>query len=210
MMPRIMNPMPNNITPPSMVQASMDPRRPLVPAQGRDLQLYEVPLQRQWGRDDGFIQPPDTTGNKNYRPISMGGTVSDPENGYFPMDIPIDDVLNRNTSNWPSSFKVNTPIGVNQSILFDYPYIPPPDYTSFPSDTTQKIPKAIEVNKQPPDVHDSASNQRKWNWETITTYPRPWNVPPSYKPNRRELSDSGHFFHQPTKKLENYADITVR
>ena len=200
MMPRIMNPQPNNINPPSMVQVAMDPRRPMVPAMGRDIQLYEAPLERVWGRDDGWIQPPDTTGNKNYRPISMGGTVPDPEEGMFPPAIPLDEVINRNSSSWPS-FAQPPPIGVNHSILFDYPHVDIPDYYEYSPDTTKKIP--TEVNKQPPDPHDSAANQRPWQWERIVTHPRPWNVPESNVPNRRELSE-GKYFRQPSAKPEGY------
>jgi hypothetical protein len=199
-----MNPQPNNTNPPSMVQVAMDPRRPLVPAQGRDIQLYEVPLEREWGRDDGWIQPPDTTGNKNYRPISLGGTVPDPEEGMFPPAIPLDDVINRNSSQWPTEgFKKPPPLGVNHSVLFNYPYVQIPDYYEFDGDTSQKIPKAIEVNKQPPDMHDSAANQRPFKWQTTKTYPRPWSVPEYLKPNRRALSE-GAFFKQPSDNNLDY------
>ena len=205
MMPRIMNPQPNNVNPPSMVQVAMDPRRPMVPGMGRDIQLYEAPLERQWGRDDGWVQPPDTTGNKNYRPISMGGVVPDPEEGMFPPAIPLDDVIDRNSSTWPTNgFLPAPPIGVNQSTLFNYPRVEMPPYWEYNPDTTAKIAKAIEVNKQPPDMHDSVANQRPWQWEVVKTHPRPWNVPPSYKPDRRELSDSDKFFHQPSQKPEGY------
>ena len=112
-----------------MVEVAMDPRRPMVPAQGRDIQLYEVPLQRQWGRDEGWVQPPDTTGNKNYRPISLGGTVPDPEEGFFAPNIPLDDVIDRNSPSWPvNGFQKAPPMGVNQSVLFNYPPVQVPDY----------------------------------------------------------------------------------
>ena len=139
MMPRIMNPQPNNRNPPSMVEVAMDPRRPIVPAQGRDIQLYEVPLQRQWGRDEGWVQPPDTTGNKNYRPISLGGTVPDPEEGFFAPNIPLDDVIDRNSPSWPvNGFQAAPPMGVNQSVLFNYPTVQIPDYYEYSPDTTNK------------------------------------------------------------------------
>jgi hypothetical protein len=200
-MARVMNPEPNNINPPSMVQIRMDPRRSFAQQVGNDIQLYECPLQREWGRDPGWIQPPDTTGNKNYRPIVSGGTVADPSDGSMPPDIPLDDVINRQSSTWPS-FKPNPPIGVNHSILFNYPYVPKPDYYAYSPDTTKKIP--LEVNKQPPDTHDSAVNQRPWNWEIIKTEGRPWKVPDPYKPDRRELSDTGKYFNQPTQKPTDF------
>lgn len=189
---RVMNPQPNNINPPSMVRVAMDPRNPIV---------YEVPLERVWGRDPGWIQPPDTTGNKNYRPISMGGVVPDPENGYFPVEIPLDDVIDRTKSDWPS-FKSAPPIGANLSVLFNYPYVSPPDYFEYPDDTTKKIP--TEVNKQPPDVVDSEARQKAFVWETVTTYPRPWTVPKEYKPNRMELSDNKEYIIQPTQKRTDF------
>ena len=203
MMPRIMNPQPNNINPPSMVNIAMDPRRALVPGMGRDIQLYEVPLQREWGRDEGWVQPPDTTGNKNYRPICMGGTVADPEEGFFPPAIPFDDVYDRSSPSWPiPNLKKGPPIGVNHSTLYNYPLVPMADYREYNPDTTKKLP--LEVNKQPNDPHDSMANQRAWTWETVDTYPRPWNVPPSYKPDRRQLSESNTFFHQPSMPLVDH------
>jgi len=186
-----MNPAPNNLSPPSMVRVAMDPRNPIV---------YPVPLERVWGRDDGWIQPEDTTGNKNFRPLAMGGPVPDPQDGFFPPQIPLDDVINRTSSSWPS-FTPAPPIGANKSVLYDYTHIPPPDYFEYPDDTTKKI--ATEVNKQPPDIRDSNAVQKPFSWETITTYYRDWSVPQKYTPDRQELSDSCKYFHQPTQKRTN-------
>ena len=187
-MSRVMNPNPNNVNPPSMVRVAMDPRNPIV---------YEIPLQREWGRDDGWMQPPETTGNKNFRPLTLGGPVPDPEEGYFPTGIPLDDVIDRMSSTWPS-FHPPPDVPANLNVLYDYDYICPPDVWEFPSDTTKKI--AIEVNKQPPDVRRSEATQRRWKWEAIRTHPRPWKVPPYYHPDRRGLSDYDVYFKQPTKK----------
>ena len=189
-MARVMNPNPNNVNPPSMVRINQDPRNPIV---------YEQPLQREWGRDPGWIQPPDTTGNKNYRPIHLGGTVADPGEGSFPTAIPLDDIIDRQSSKWEiNKIKQAPPLGVNHSVLFNYKPVPMADYREFPDDTTKKIP--LEVNKQPPDPHDSIANYRGFKWQTIVTEGRPWSVPESYKPDRRELSDSRKFFNQPTPK----------